>query len=306
MTQSASPSAPVWPRTEDGSSPYHVQPVRCVPFILTHLACLLVFWTGASWAAVLTALFTYYLRAFGLTAGYHRYFSHRAFKTSRAFQFLLAAVGNAAAQMGPLWWAAHHRHHHGAVEKPEDVHSPVRHGFLWAHMGWILSGRFRRTDMDRVPDWGRFGELRFLDRYYLLAPLAFAVALYLWGEGLDALAPSLGTSGPQMVVWAFFVSTVLLYHTTFAINSVAHVLGRRRFDTPDNSRNSLILSLLTMGEGWHNNHHQYPSSERQGIAWWEIDLTHYILVALSWIGVVWDIRRPPVESPPKSGETAPA
>jgi stearoyl-CoA desaturase (Delta-9 desaturase) len=266
---------------------------RCVPFLLLHVACLSVFWVGWSWVAVGTALVTYFVRVFGLTAFYHRYFSHRSFKTSRGFQFVGALLGSAAGQRGPIWWAAHHRDHHRHSDEPQDVHSPHQHGFWFSHMGWFMTREHYVTREKNVPDLLRYPELRFLERYDFLVAGLLAVALYAWGALLAQVAPQLNTSGPQMLVWAFLLSTILLYHVTYSINSVAHVFGSRRFPTRDDSRNNLWLALITFGEGWHNNHHYYPASARQGFYWWEVDVTYYVLVALSWLGLVWDLKGVP-------------
>lgn len=263
-----------------------------IPFFLVHLACLLVFWAGISWVAVAALVVTYGVRMFAITAGYHRYFSHRTYKTSRFFQFVLAFIGTTSAQKGPLWWSAHHRHHHRYSDQEEDVHSP-RKGFWWSHVGWILCDKYKCTHMKLVQDLQKFPELRFLDRYYLLPPVILALLLTGLGMALNALFPQLNTSGFQMLVWGFFISTTLLYHGTFTVNSLAHVIGRRRFETTDDSKNSFLIALITLGEGWHNNHHRFPSSERQGFYWWEIDVSHYVLKVLSWLRVVWDLRKPP-------------
>jgi len=230
------------------------------------------------WVALAAAL--YGVRMFAVTAGYHRYFSHRTYRTSRAFQLVLAVVGGSAAQKGALWWAAHHRDHHRNSDGPEDVHSPLRRGFLWSHVGWILSRRHHATKLDRVKDLARFPELRFLDRHHYLPPLALALGLLLAG-------------GWPALLWGFFVSTVVLWHATFTINSLAHVFGRRRYETGEGSRNSFALALLTFGEGWHNNHHHYPASTRQGFYWWELDLSFAALRVLAAFGVVRDLRGPP-------------
>ena len=268
--------------------------IASLPFWGVHAACLLVLWAGVSWVAVVTCIALYYVRMFGISAVYHRYFSHRTYKTSRPVQFVLALLGTSAAQKGPLWWAAHHRHHHRYADTEQDIHPPTVKGFWWSHVGWVLSNKYVATKMDAIRDFARFPELRFLNRYHLLAPISLAMALLGLGWLLGGYAPSLHTSGLQMLTWGFFVSTVLLYHGTFTINSLAHVFGRRRFHTNDTSRNSFVLSLLTLGEGWHNNHHRYPASERQGFYWWEIDVSHYILKAMSWAHIVWDLREPPL------------
>jgi stearoyl-CoA desaturase (Delta-9 desaturase) len=266
---------------------------RCVPFILLHIACLSVFWVGWSQVAVATAAVTYFTRVFGLTAFYHRYFSHRSFKTSRWFQFVGALLGSAAGQRGPIWWAAHHRDHHRHSDQPGDVHSPHQHGFWFSHMGWFMTREYHATRERNVPDLLRYPELRFLERYDFLIAGLLAVAMYAWGAFLAWFAPQLGTTGPQMLVWGFLLSTIFLYHVTYSINSIAHVFGTRRYATRDDSRNNLWLALVTFGEGWHNNHHYYPAAARQGFYWWEIDVTYYVLVLLSWLGLVWDLKAVP-------------
>jgi stearoyl-CoA desaturase (delta-9 desaturase) len=266
-----------------------------IPFLLIHLSCLLVVWAGASWVAVAACLALGFIRMFAVTAGYHRYFSHRTFKTSRFFQFVLAFLGTSAVQKGPLWWAANHRHHHRYSDTVNDLHSPVVKGFWWSHVGWVMCKKFAATNLKAVPDLAKFPELRFLNRFHLIAPILLASSLFGLGAWLHQAFPELHTSGFQLLVWGFFVSTILLYHVTYTVNSLAHVMGRRRFVTKDESRNSLLIALLTLGEGWHNNHHRYPASERQGFYWWEIDIAHYLLKMLSWAHIVWDLREPPDE-----------
>ncbi|KMM75264.1 stearoyl-CoA 9-desaturase [Xanthomonas sp. NCPPB 1128] len=267
--------------------------LRAAPYIGLHLACLGVFWVGVSWFAVGMAVAMYAVRMFALTGFYHRYFAHRAFKTSRPVQFLFAAIGATCVQRGPLWWAAHHRNHHRHTDTPADPHSPRQHGFWWSHSGWFLTPRGFRTDWEAIPDLRRFPELRFLDRFDLLLPVLLALALFLLGEWLQQHVPQLGTDGPQLLVWGFFVSTVALFHATFTINSLAHRFGSRRFDTRDDSRNNLWLALLTFGEGWHNNHHFFPGAARQGFRWWELDLTWYGLKALSWTRMIRELKPVP-------------
>jgi stearoyl-CoA desaturase (delta-9 desaturase) len=269
--------------------------LRVVPFIGLHLACIGLVWVGFSWVALWTAVALYALRMFAITGFYHRYFSHKAFKTSRPVQFLFALVGSMSVQRGPLWWAAHHRNHHRHSDTPADVHSPVQYGFLWSHMGWFLTRAGFQTDRSVIKDLLKFPELRLLDRFDILVPIALAFALFFTGQYLEAHHPDLGTSGPQLLIWGFFVSTVVLFHATVTINSLAHRFGRRRYPTSDDSRNSLLLALITFGEGWHNNHHHYPGSARQGFHWWEIDLTYYTLKLMSWFGLVWDLKPVPAQ-----------
>lgn len=262
-------------------------------FFAIHAACLLVFFVGFSWIALVICVLCYVARMFGITGGYHRYFSHRSYKTTRAFQFCLAWLGASSAQKGPLWWAAHHRHHHTHSDTDEDVHSPGLRGLWWSHTGWILCAKYAKTNFEAVRDLAKFPELRFLNNYHLLPPTVLAVGMFLFGWLLEAFAPGLGTTKWQMLIWGFFVSTTCLYHGTFTINSLSHVFGKRRFKTKDDSRNNWLLAIITLGEGWHNNHHFYPASERQGFYWWEIDMSHYILKVLSWLRLVWDLRVPP-------------
>jgi len=266
---------------------------RVVPFIALHAACLGAFWTGASTIALATAAGLFALRMFAITAFYHRYFSHRAFRTSRAAQLVFAVLGGMAVQRGPLWWAAHHRHHHAHADGPSDPHSPHTHGFLRSHMGWFLSRGNFATRLKLVPDLACFPELRWLDRYDVVVPVLLGLSLYGLGAWLDHAAPGLGTSGPQMFVWGFCISTVTLYHATFTINSLAHCFGSRRYATRDHSRNNFWLAVLTFGEGWHNNHHHYPVAARQGFFWWEVDLSWYALRLLALLGVIRDLRPVP-------------
>lgn len=262
-------------------------------FWLVHLACIWAIWTGVSAVALLVCFALYVIRMFTITGVYHRYFSHRTYKTSRLFQFILAFIGATSAQKGPIWWSSHHRHHHKHSDTPEDVHSPVIHGIYYAHIGWVLSPQFVKTREEEVKDLLQFPELRWIDKFYVVPPFLLGAAVFFLGVWLQYAYPQLNTSGTQMLVWGFFVSTVLLYHGTFCINSFCHLIGNRRFKTDDDSRNSLILALITLGEGWHNNHHRYPGSERQGFYWWEIDISHYILKGLEKLGLIWDLRTPP-------------
>ncbi len=274
-----------------GERAMRVEWTRVLPFIAVHVACLGPILVGWSWAAVGVALALYWIRAFAITGFYHRYFSHMTYRTSRVGQFAFAVLGASAVQRGPLWWAAHHRLHHRYSDGPKDVHSPRQHGFLWSHMGWITAPANFPTRLDVVSDLARYPELRLLDRFDTAVPLALAGGLYALGSALGAAGVE--TTGPQMLVWGFFISTVALFHATSLINSAAHRMGRQRYKTRDDSRNSLVLALLTLGEGWHNNHHRYPAATRQGFFWWELDPTYYALVVMSWLGLVRDLRPVP-------------
>lgn len=267
--------------------------LRCIPFVGLHLACLAVLWVGWSQIALWTAAALYALRMFAVTGFYHRYFSHRSFKTSRWLQAAMALLGASSAQRDPIWWASHHFHHHAHSDDPDDPHSPSQRGFWMSHVGWFMTRDGFLTREGYVRDWLTFPELRFLNRFDLVPPAILGAAVFFLGEALAARAPELGTNGPQMLTWGFFVSTVVLYHATFTINSLAHGFGSKRFATSDDSRNNWWLALLTFGEGWHNNHHHYPGSVRQGFYWWEIDLTYYGLWLLERLGLVWDLREAP-------------
>jgi len=251
-----------------------------VPFFGVHLACMGMIWSGVSWKAIEFAIALYVIRMFGITAGYHRYFSHRSYRTSRAFQFVLALIGCCALQKGPLWWAAHHRHHHQHSDQETDVHSPERRGFWWSHVGWFLGDHYDETEFHLIQDFAGYPELRWLNDNPLAPGMLLGIASYFL----------LGWPG---LFCGFFLSSVLLYHGTFVINSLCHIIGKVRYDTGDASRNSLLLALITFGEGWHNNHHYYSTSTRMGFFWWEIDLTYYMLRILSFCGVVWELKDPP-------------
>lgn len=266
---------------------------RTLPFIFLHLGCLAVIWVGVSWPSLVAAVFFYAIRMFAITGFYHRYFSHRTFKTSRFGQFLFAVVGNSSMQRGALWWAATHRHHHKHSDHQEDIHSPVVSGFVWSHIGWLTSMKNFPTAYRNIPDLAKFPELVFLNRYDQTVPFAFGLLMLGIGGLLEHWLPSSGVTLWQFFVWTFFISTTVLLHGTLFINSMAHVWGRRRYETDDDSRNSWLLTFITLGEGWHNNHHRYPHSVRQGFKWWELDPTYYGLKVLSWTGLIWDLRPVP-------------
>ncbi|MEZ5381670.1 MAG: acyl-CoA desaturase [Microthrixaceae bacterium] len=255
-----------------------VQVRSSIPFFLVHLSPLALFFTGISRTAVVLFVATYVGRMFFITAGYHRYFAHRSYKTNRVFQFVLAFGGTMAMQKGPLWWAGNHRLHHRYSDTEADLHSPIK-GFWWSHMGWILSEKSKDTPTGDISDFAKYPELRFLNEKDWIGPLALGIFCAVVG----------GWSG---LVLGFFVSTVVLWHATFLVNSLAHVMGRRRFVTTDTSRNSALIALVTMGEGWHNNHHHYPASARQGFYWWEYDASYYVLRALALVRIVHSVKVP--------------
>ncbi len=254
--------------------------VGVTPFAIMHLLALGIFFVPFHWSYLITCVALVFARMFWVTAGYHRYFSHRSYKTSRVFQFVIAFMAMTSAQKGVLWWAAHHRHHHRFSDQEEDLHSPTLFGFFWSHIGWIVSDRYNDTRTNYIADFAKFPELRWLDKYHWVAPATLGVSIYLIG-------------GLPLFLWAFVLSTVLLWHDTFTINSLSHLFGTVRYQTTDTSKNNWFLALLTLGEGWHNNHHHFMASARQGFFWWEIDITYYLLKLLSWCGLVWDLRQVP-------------
>lgn len=251
--------------------------LKSIPFVLVHLAPLGLLWTGMRRADVVLCIALYFGRMFFITAGFHRYFAHRAYKMGRAMQLVMAWGASTSCQKGVLWWAAHHRSHHRYSDTEHDIHSPKK-GLWWSHVGWILCPKYQATDFAMIKDFAKYPELVWLNKYHLVPGIALGAACYLL-EGWSAL-------------WSFFLSTTLLYHGTFSINSLMHLWGRRRYVTTDTSRNSLLLALITMGEGWHNNHHYYQSSANQGFFWWEIDLSYYLLKLMSGLGLVHDLRKP--------------
>jgi stearoyl-CoA desaturase (delta-9 desaturase) len=251
-----------------------------IPFLVVHLGCFAAIWTGITWPAALLCVMLYWVGMFAVTAGYHRYFSHRAFATGRVFQFILGFLAQSTAQKSVLWWAAKHRHHHLHSDAIEDVHSPRHAGFLYSHVGWIFARSHWHTEFAQVPDLARHWELRWLDRLELAPAVLLGAFCFL-------------VAGWPGLVVGFLWSTVLVYHATFCINSLAHVRGSKRYVTGDDSRNNPLLAVLTMGEGWHNNHHAYPSSARQGFRWWEVDVTYYILLLLARLGIVRKLKVPP-------------
>lgn len=265
------------------NSKSRIDGVKSIPFFLVHLAAFGVFFVPFNWNLVGLCIATFYIRMFAITAGYHRYFSHRAYKVNRVSQFLLACLGSSCLQKGVLWWAANHRLHHLYSDRSEDLHSPLQRGFWWSHVGWILSNDHEETRVDQIPDLVKFPELRWINKHHLFPGVALGLGLFLVG-------------GWGAFFWGFVLSTVVLWHATFTINSLAHVYGSQRYDTRDTSRNNFWLAVLTLGEGWHNNHHCYMSSANQGFFWWEIDGSFYVLKILSWLGVVTDLKLSPVSA----------
>lgn len=254
--------------------------VGAIPFVLVHVAALGAFVVGFSWQGLLLCVAMYYLRMFGIAGGFHRYFAHRSYRTSRAFQFVLAFLGATAAQKGALWWAGHHRNHHRYSDTELDIHSPAQRGFWWSHVGWVLCRKYHEIPSEVIKDFAKYPEIRWIDRHFLVPPTMLAIGLWM----------AFSWTG---LFWGFFLSTVLLWHGTFTVNSIMHVWGKRRYETTDTSRNNFPLAFVTLGENWHNNHHYYQASANQGFYWWEIDVAYYVIRGLEAFGIVWDVRTPP-------------
>ena len=258
-----------------------------------HASCLFVFFIPFSTELLIPFAAVYCLNVFTLTAGFHRYFSHNSFKTSRSFQFILAFLGTMAAQKDPLWWASHHRLHHAHADTELDPHSAKLKGFWWSHIGWVMKNNACETRFDKINDFKKFPELLWLNKYAFLPPIFLALILYIIGSLIGVYNPESNISGFQYLIYGFVLSTVAVYHVTFSVNSVAHKFGKKRFKNEDESVNNWFLALLAGGEGWHNNHHRYAVCARQGFKWWEIDTTYYILKLLELFKIVWDVREPP-------------
>lgn len=265
-----------------------------VYFAVLHALPLGALVTGARREVWLAAAVAYVVRVWFVTAGYHSYFSHRAFRTGRVFQLVLALGAQTSSQGGVLGWATTHRHHHGHADEPGDLHSPHQRGLWYAHIGWLLRTGYLARSQPRTGPFTAYPELVWLDRHPYVPPLCLAAGL------------AIAFGWPGLFI-GYGLSTVLLYHATFAVNSLAHRFGARPFPTPDHSRNNWFVALILLGGGWHNNHHRHPRSARHGLRWWELDVTYAVLVVLGWLGLVSDIRvpRPGSADDAVSGATAP-
>ncbi len=266
-----------------------------IAFGLMHLLPLAAIWTGATTFDWMVCIFLYFFRMFWVTGGYHRYFSHKSYKTSRWFQFVIAFMAMTSAQKGVLWWAAHHRHHHRYSDTPKDPHSMLIYGFWYSHVGWIVGPDFKETDYKTIGDYAKYPELVWLNKYHYIPAMTLALVVTVMGAWVNGGSPLLMFThhGLSTLFIGFFLSTVILYHGTFSINSIMHFFGKQRYESNDESRNSLWLALITLGEGWHNNHHYYEVASRQGFFWWEIDITYYILRAFAAVGLIWDLKGVP-------------
>ena len=253
-------------------------------FAAVHAIALLAPWFF-SWSALGVAIFLHWLfGSIGICLGYHRLLTHRSLQVPKGLEYMIALLGSLALQGGPLFWVAGHRRHHTYTEDIDKDPYSAKRGFWWSHMGWLLYKRpeFFEYESNRkfAPDLAKDAFYRWLDRYYLLLQIPLGVGLYLLG-------------GWSFVIYGLFVRAVLLWHSTWLINSASHITGYRSHDCDDNSRNLWWAAILTYGEGWHNNHHAYPNVAKAGWKWWEIDLTWWAILILKQMGLARKIILPP-------------
>ncbi len=256
--------------------------------LLAVVALLPRFWSGP---AVVVLLVLYWLTAcIGVTLGYHRLLAHRAFAVPRWLEALIATCGTLSCQHGPIDWVGLHRHHHLHSDDPADHHNSHL-GFWWSHVGWMLRDVPAQHNVRQLtPELQEVPYYRWLNRNFLLLQLPLAVVLFLLGR-------SLGVGGWALVLWGIPLRLVLVYHVTWFVNSATHRWGYVSYATSDNSRNNWWVAVLTFGEGWHNNHHAYPSSARIGFRWWELDITWWHIRVLQFVGLARQLRlAPPLRS----------
>lgn len=254
-------------------------PVLIFMIIFHTIAATAIF--NFTWGGLGVAVFLWWVAgSLGIGMGYHRLLTHRGFKTPKWVEYLLTICGTLAIEGGPIAWVATHRIHHRYSDQEGDPHSP-KHGFWWAHMGWILEGHSLHREVDATSryavDLAKDPFHVWLTRWHFVPQLVVAAILYAAG-------------GWNFVLWGIFVRVVFSWHVTWFVNSAAHVWGGRRFVTRDDSRNNWWVALLAHGEGWHNNHHAHPAAARHGIVWYEIDVNWYGIWVLSKLGLAKDIR----------------
>lgn len=254
-----------------------------------HSCAFLVFFVGVSPIAFAAFLFFFVVRTFGVAAGYHRYFSHRSFETSRWFQFVLAFLGASSGQKGPLSWATSHRIHHRYSDTPKDPHTPKR-GFLYGYIGWLLPSDALHTDKKLTADFDPYPEIAWINTYYNIAPVSLALFCAGLGTYLKLHHPELQTSGLQLFTWGFVMSGILCLHGTLLINTLGHMSPEKSPRTNDHSRNVAFLLPVTLGECWHHNHHSSPTSANCGFKWWQVDFIYLGIVILGKLGIVYNIH----------------
>jgi len=255
---------------------------------LFHLSALLVFYVGFSWTALAVFFFSFLIRAFGVSAGYHRYFSHRSFKTSRPFQFVLAFLGASAGQKGPLSWVTSHRIHHRTSDTQADPHTPQK-GFFYGYLGWLLPVDALHTDLNLTADFAKYPEIRWINKFHNVGPLTVIILCGFFGKYLSIHFPQLGTSALQLIVWGFILSTLATLHGTLMINTICHSEKERHHSTNDFSSNVPWLLPFTLGENWHHNHHRYPKSANCGLEKGQIDFIFIGICLLEKLGLASEV-----------------
>ncbi len=253
-------------------------------FIAVHLVALLSPWFF-SWSALGVTVFLHWLLgSIGICLGYHRLLSHRSFQVPKLLEYVFATIGSLAIQGGPIFWVGGHRQHHAYTEDLEKDPYSSRRGFWWSHMAWLLYKRPQFFDYETykktAPDLARDPYYRWLDRYFLLLQIPLAALLYALG-------------GWSFVIYGIFLRAVVLWHSTWLIDSAAHFWGYRSFEVEDDSRNLWWAAILTYGEGWHNNHHAHPNAAKAGMRWWEIDPTWWVIQGLKTVGLAKKVVIPP-------------
>lgn len=270
------------PANDESEMPPHPWDFRTIFVLISvHLGALAAPFF-VNWSALLVALVLYILTAGGITAGYHRLLTHQSYKAPRWLAYLIVTCAALSAQAGPAVWVAIHRHHHAHSDQEEDPHDAAK-GFWWSHVGWMLKLTPRRLDRDftrvRARDVLSDPYYRFLDRGFFPLSLLLLLALYKLG-------------GWPWLLWAGFVRIAAVFHGTWLVNSAAHRYGYRSYATKDLSTNCWWVALLTLGEGWHNNHHAFPRSARHGLRWYELDMTWVFLNFLERRGWIQKVQLP--------------
>ncbi|MGA7937468.1 MAG: fatty acid desaturase [Kovacikia sp.] len=248
-----------------------------------HAMALLAPWFF-SWSALGVAIFLHWLLgSIGICLGYHRLLTHRSLQVPKGLEYAIALIGSLALQGGPISWVSAHRRHHLHTEDNQKDPYSARRGFWWSHILWLIYHRPDFFDYDSykqfAPDLDRDPFYRWLEHNFMLLQLPLAVVLYLLG-------------GWSFVIYGIFVRAVLLWHSTWLINSATHMWGYRTFFSEDNSRNLWWAAILTYGEGWHNNHHAHPNVAKAGLQWWEIDMTWWAIQALKSLGLARKVVLP--------------
>lgn len=254
-------------------------------FVIIHLIAVVALF-NFSWKGFWTFIFLSWVTGcLGICTSYHRHLTHRSFEVWKPLEYFLAFCGCLALQNGPIKWVATHRLHHARSDQPKDPHSPTK-GFWWAHMGWLFAFVDELDDYEQykkyAPDLAKKPVYRFMDKYFAWSQVPLGIALYFWG-------------GVPMILWGIFARLIFVWHSTWLVNSAAHIWGYRTWATQDQSTNNWWVALLTFGEGWHNNHHAFLRSARHGLQWWEFDLTYWTIVAFRTLGLASKIQLPTEE-----------